>query len=587
MKTKILALAGLLVAMMCIATGGAATNVWRDSDIRKYLNPENDRTGYAAHFTDAEYELMMGSEVETLLPTGTGVSSTTYKIFLPSGNLNDGMNQIISWGADDLAGLSSTAGQEKYLIPKAYWARPADSYGYSWLRSAFKNPSEDALVYSKQVGVKNGYVGYPRGVAPVFTINTKDVFFASAVSAAEMLKAKVQANKKIEIAKPSDSNTQPDYGMYLKTVYENKKFHVKNLSYSDNKLSFDYAGGMPGDCVVIQAYTNEAQSEGVVDDVVGYAAARLIESGSGSMEIYTNEWLEKSSGMPLKSLAGMTIKVWMENPSRVNLAQATEPQTFVHEKGSFNEKDSVPTKNLRQFAMRNELTCSWGSSPSDQKIYFGMDSNGRPMEFWIADHSTVNSNRRLTLYQAKAVDQRAFDGDDTVYPLSVVPAKPVDGIKPGDRIDFLAMQDEQDEEVQSNGIHFISTNPHVATVDNTGSVKIHNYGEFSIMAVKQGTDEEYEEVGHSEPIPVVNPNPPAYTPAGTPDDGPGDDDGDKDDGDKDDGKENEGKAEDKGEAEMPADLPQTGDGSNLPAFACLLLSSAAALYMVSKRRAHQ
>lgn len=627
MKKKMLSAALLLAALLCLSAAAAATdlddnstiitpsNVWKDSAIRKYLNNSvtngqanstteacnstND-SGYAAHFTDAEYALMKPTTVQTLKDVNhvddpNSLVTTTDRIFLPSGrSVNNGMN-VLSWGQEDLAYMQE---QDKtVLIPLGYWAAGYDGL---WLRSAGED-TDEAMSYRRTKIVSPSSVSVSLGVAPVFTLDASTIHFASSESAAVWASRPFQyGSTEIEKSEYLGSidetqKTSPTYGMYLKTAYEGKDFRVRNLSCSVNGLSFEYAGGMPGDYVMIQAYKGDNFDRGVA----GYAAAMRIGDGRGEMSVEMTENLKQN-------MEGYTFKIWMENPSTVNLAQATKPQTFSFKNGSFveaktNQEIERLPKNLRMFAMKHELACSWGDlrdsrvsnvlaggavpngvdndswimgkscgvNASNQIIYFGMESHSgpdgvvisKPLRFWIAGRSGNN----LTLYQVSTNEKHVFDKS----PLTVETQMTISGLpesasrKPG--VVFTPVLSGL-----GNTHQLISTNPHVATVDDDGEVTIRNYGEFSLILFSGG------KAVQTDTISVVNPNPPQYIPASKW----------LDDETQEDEAQPEQPEQSEEAVQAAADgLPQTGDSSVLPLWAAALAAALAGLAARRRRSA--
>lgn len=636
MKKKMLSAALLLAALLCLSAAAAATdlddnstpitpsNVWKDSDIRKYLNnaaasnvsnststsdntDSTNNSGYAAHFTDAEYALMKPTTVQTLKDVNhvddpNSLVTTTDRIFLPSGrSVNNGMN-VLSWGEKDLAYMQE---QDKtVLIPLGYWANAAGDNGLGlWLRSAGED-TDEAMSYRRAQRVNPSSVDVSLGVAPVFTLDASTIHFASSESAAVWASRPFQyGSTEIEKSeylgnKDGEQIPSPTYGMYLKTAYEGKDFRVRNLSCSVNGLSFEYAGGMPGDYVMIQAYKGDNFDRGVA----GYAAAMRIGDGRGEMSVEMTENLKQN-------MEGYTFKIWMENPSTVNLAQATEPQTFSFKNGSFveaktNQEIERLPKNLRMFAMKHELACSWGDldklssgnfnnvvagktvansvdndswimgkscgvNASNQIIYFGMESYSgpdgvvisKPLRFWIAGRSGNN----LTLYQVSTNEKQkhVFDKSPLTVETQMTISDPPESLEPGDVF-------PPELSGLGNTHHLISTNPHVAEVGPNGEVTIRNYGEFSLILFSGG------KAVQTDTISVVNPNPPQYIPASKW----------LDDETQEDEAQPEQPEQSEEAVQAAADgLPQTGDSSVLPLWAATLAAALAGLAARRRRSA--
>ena len=637
MKKKMLSAALLLAALLCLSAAAAATdlddnstiitpsNVWKDSAIRKYLNnaaasnvsnststsdntDSTNNSGYAAHFTDAEYALMKPTTVQTLKDVNhvddpNSLVTTTDRIFLPSGrSVNNGMN-VLSWGEKDLAYMQE---QDKtVLIPLGYWANAAGDNGLGlWLRSAGED-TDEAMSYRRTEIVSPSSVDVSLGVAPVFTLDASTIHFASSESAAVWASRPFQyGSTEIEKSeylgnKDGEQIPSPTYGMYLKTAYEGKDFRVRNLSCSVNGLSFEYAGGMPGDYVMIQAYKGDNFDRGVA----GYAAAMRIGDGRGEMSVEMTENLKQN-------MEGYTFKIWMENPSTVNLAQATEPQTFSFKNGSFveaktNQEIEELPKNLRMFAMKHELNCSWGDlrdsrvsnvlaggavpngvdndswimgkscgvNASNQIIYFGMESHSgpdgvvisKPLRFWIAGRSGNN----LTLYQVSTNEKQKHVFDkfavETQMTISGLPES--ESRKPG--YVFTPVFTPVLSGL-GNTHQLISTNPHVAEVDDDGEVTIRNYGEFSLILFSGG------KAVQTDTISVVNPNPPQYIPASK----WLDDETQEDEAQPEQPEQPEEAVQDAADG-----LPQTGDSSVLPLWAAALAAALAGLAARRRRSA--
>ena len=449
----------------------AFANHWGLSDLRAYLNnvtksantlPINSTTSgsnaanYPSQFSDAEYGLVQPFTYSTYTtnnttnifdmdsPKVTAVYETTDKFWLPSGN-NDS-NQVISWAAEDISSASqytmTTATNKQRLIPVSYW-----SYGASicsWLRSPFYVTEHDSrneyyriLCSTRGLRVWANYCKWlleedSAGTAAAFKIDMKDVVFASTASAKAI--AAEDGAKKIEISGSLNfgkrtRDSLPDYGMYLKTK-STGNFEPTGLTFDDTNLTVNYTGGVKDQYVVVHAFKEDSLTDGHTS----YVAAQKLESGNSSATINVSAW-------DLSSLDGYTIKVWMEDNSG-NLAAATTPYTFVGSDSAISkDTNGAGATNSRVFAMKNELQCSWGDlsalsdddyqrvitlkdvttdlfgkNPTNQKIYFGADSSGNPLEFWIAGReSAVNGGeiaadgQFMTLYQAKSVETTSFN----------------------------------------------------------------------------------------------------------------------------------------------------------------------------------
>ena len=444
----------------------ANANHWGRSYLRAHLNnvtksddtlPINSTTSgsnaanYPSQFSDAEYGLVQPFTYSTYTtnnttnifdegsPKVTAVYETTDKFWLPSGN-NDS-DQVISWAEEDISSASqytmTTATNKQRLIPVSYW-----SYGaltYSWLRSPFYVTGRDSQNdYYHVLCLTRGFRVWDKSLlesaatAAAFKIDLKDVVFASTASAKAI--AAEDGAKKIEISGSLNfgkrtRDSLPDYGMYLKTK-STGNFEPTGLTFDDTNLTVNYTGGVKDQYVVVHAFKEDSLTDGHTS----YVAAQKLESGNSSATINVSAW-------DLSSLDGYTIKVWMEDNSG-NLAAATTPYTFVGSDGAISKDiNGAGATNSRVFAMKNELQCSWGDlsalsdddyqrvitlkdvttdlfgkNPTNQKIYFGADSSGNPLEFWIAGReSAVNGGeiaadgQFMTLYQAKSVETTSFN----------------------------------------------------------------------------------------------------------------------------------------------------------------------------------
>ena len=444
----------------------ANANHWGRSYLRAHLNnvtksddtlPINSTTSgsnaanYPSQFSDAEYGLVQPFTYSTYTtnnttnifdkdsPKVTAVYETTDKFWLPSGNSDS--NQVISWAAEDISSASqytmTTATNKQRLIPVSYW-----SYGaltYSWLRSPFYVTGKDTYDdYYHVLCLTRGFRVWDKSLledaatAAAFKIDLKDVVFASTASAKAI--AAEDGAKKIEISGSLNfgkrtKDSLPDYGMYLKTK-STGNFEPTGLTFDDTNLTVNYTGGVKDQYVVVHAFKEDSLTDGHTS----YVAAQKLESGNSSATINVSAW-------DLSSLDGYTIKVWMEDNSG-NLAAATTPYTFVGSDGAISKDiNGAGATNSRVFAMKNELQCSWGDlsalsdddyqrvitlkdvttdlfgkNPTNQKIYFGADSSGNPLEFWIAGReSAVNGGeiaadgQFMTLYQAKSVEPMYFN----------------------------------------------------------------------------------------------------------------------------------------------------------------------------------
>ena len=463
----------------------ANANHWGRSYLRAHLNnvtksddntlPINSTTSgsnaanYPSQFSDAEYGLVQPFTYSTYTtnntinifdkddsPKVTAVYETTDKFWLPSGNSDS--NQVISWAAEDISSASqytmTTATNKQRLIPVSYW-----SYGaltYSWLRSPFYVTGRDSQNdYYHVLCLTRGFRVWDKSLledaatAAAFKIDLKDVVFASTASAKAI--AAEDGAKKIEISGSLNfgkrtRDSLPDYGMYLKTK-STGNFEPTGLTFDDTNLTVNYTGGVKDQYVVVHAYKDDSLTAGTTSYV---AAKKITETGDGkSATIDITEW-KNSEGNIITSLDGYTIKVWMEDNSG-NLAAATTPYTFVGSDGAISKDiNGAGATNSRVFAMKNELQCSWGDlsalsdddyqrvitlkdvttdlfgkNPTNQKIYFGADSSGNPLEFWIAGReSAVNGGeiaadgQFMTLYQAKSVEPMYFNRAYSKYDMT-------------------------------------------------------------------------------------------------------------------------------------------------------------------------
>ena len=461
----------------------ANANHWGRSDLRAYLNngltdvgengsvsnknygidstkgdyKSDNKSGYARMFSDTEYGLVQPFTYSTYTtnnttnifdiesPKVTAVYETTDKFWLPSGNSDS--DQVISWAEEDISSASqytmTTATNKQRLIPVSYW-----SYGaltYSWLRSPFYVTGHDSRDnYYHVLCLTRGFRVWDKSLlesaatAAAFKIDLKDVVFASTASAkaiaAEDGAEKIEISGSLNFGKRT-RDSLPDYGMYLKTK-STGNFEPTGLTFDDTNLTVNYTGGVKDQYVVVHAFKEDSLTDGHTS----YVAAQKLESGNSSATINVSAW-------DLSSLDGYTIKVWMEDNSG-NLAAATTPYTFVGSDGAISKDiNGAGATNSRVFAMKNELQCSWGDlsalsdddyqrvitlkdvttdlfgkNPTNQKIYFGADSSGNPLEFWIAGReSAVNGGeiaadgQFMTLYQAKSVETMSFNSEEYVH----------------------------------------------------------------------------------------------------------------------------------------------------------------------------
>lgn len=435
MKKKtslILALLLMLSASVVMAATYVPKNHWGASDMRLYLNSgaqkngewlvdsvndSKNTTGYAAQFSNKEFERIVPTTVETAIEEGS--YWTRDRFYLPSGNYTK--DQILSRGEADIsmdAAYDAVAPED--VIPISYWAEYADNSA-AWLRSGYEN--DDLVLMSQRgYGIYPSLVEYPEAFAPLFRVNLKNVAFASCASAEELPRLG-GAFAKIVLVLGSDAygkksvDSLPDYGMYLK-VKAPMTFSVNALEFAHDNLIIDYTDANPDYALVVCAYKDDDLKNGTI----AYCAAAPVNDRSGSIGIDVRNWR-------LSSLDGLTIQVWLEEEGVGSLAMATLPETFVGS-GRSIQKTEAGAISRRVFASRNDLSCSWGtladvndlvgSNPSNQKIYYGKDSREKPMEFWIAGVK----NNIMTLYQAKATQNSVFKASNMQVQNPVDLAKP-------------------------------------------------------------------------------------------------------------------------------------------------------------------
>lgn len=444
---------------------------WSRSDIRSYLNgtqkinntlpvdttykhtKQDDNQYYESHFSNKEY-----SKIRPW--TYYSDSATTDKFTLPSGN---GTKNLLSWGdtdisneqdCDNLYDLDNLPNPNlRYIIPKAY---RADN---SWLRSSVWVLKSEPLSYNNgEVDIFNS--GSSKcDVCSLCKMSLYNISFASAASAKAICNNNFHGSRKIDI----DGGLNADYGMYLKELglvqNVDRPFSINTIEFQDNKtLSISYSGDPKGKYLVVQIFPQDSSNK-----YTCYMAAGITEYSDdlpddvtdlNYIELDISNWGFNDSEA-LSKLDGYTAKVWLEDDKEANLAAATEPITYlVNSSEPFELSTTVP-KNLRMFALRNQLRCSWGDLGSinkkdtlakiinnntpcpgatNQKIYFGTDSNGNPLQFWIAglkDSSNkpieaasdkLTQNVTMCLYQAKPVEgeKKVFNYSNKDY----LPFKP-------------------------------------------------------------------------------------------------------------------------------------------------------------------
>ena len=502
---------------------------------------------------------------------------TKDRFFLPSafikltssGQIDSTVAQyLLSWGDKDIS-LPSTDGSvdisdKRRLIPISYWSRCPDEI-YCWLRSPSYALDNVALFSARGTYVTTSYVQFARSVAAAFRINLSSVLFASAASAAHLAAGGAQ---KISIsgATGGDSGTYaafgemsekalPSYGMYLKTANTTDSFNPSALSLSSDKktLTVTYTGGKIGQHVVVHAFKNDSLTDGTDS----YAASALLKSEGGDAGVTVDVPWNNGDASLLSDFTNYTIKVWMEDPgSGVNLAKATTPVTFTaaisNGVTTFTKDTSISPASInpRVFAMKNELKCSWGdldalatsdeaefnrvinakakgdettpsglygTGPTNQKIYYGTDSSGNPMEFWIAGRESPNGSvltdgngDTMCLYQATAVEKRAFKRyDGTPDSPAYQDALTVSGAANSYGCSACGTTDNTKTITLSGGTGsgtatMTTSNSYVATVNASGKVKIKNPGTFEIIATKAGgsLSSTYEEAVRTGPVTV-------------------------------------------------------------------------------------
>lgn len=460
-----------------VFTASAYGGHYGRSDLRSYVSglaKENDTLPldttnharqtsgyYESRFSDAEYNLVQPVKNYTNVlkqvvsgPEGDGMTTTavyetTDLFWLPSGKED---THVISWGREDISAFAqyskSIVTDKARIVPASYWNYP---YIF-WLRSTIgtqEAPNNCRYVLKAMRGKKVEVFDARSNLRlnAACKINLESVIFASAASAKDIVGDSGSGAKKIEIAGSEDfgKNVEavlPDYGMYLKTRSD-KTFAANSLSLSDNNLTVGYMGGEAGQYVVVQAFNGDSLTAGTT----GYVAAKQLEAGQNSATIDVTNW-------GVDSLDGYTVKVWMEDNTG-SLARATIPETFVCINGVFVKTTDGAVQNDRVFSEKSGLQCSWGNlaalddtaynnvlagngqdgtagnlsnlvcggNPTNQKIIFG------GMESWIAGRETAENGGTIdpngdimTLYQAKAVETRQFNGSRNNYDVAGKPA---------------------------------------------------------------------------------------------------------------------------------------------------------------------
>lgn len=450
----------------------AKANHWGRSDMRAYLNngladvaedgtvsnknygldstagayASDNSSGYAKQFSDAEYALVQPFTYSTNVLNDNGSEAaytytTTDKFWLPGGNCEQGNNEIISWGSEDISASSqysqTTQNDKQRIIPVSYWSYGGLDKDKVFLRSPY-NSSGGVLATAR-----GGSVNYSSmngdscaALAVAFKIDLSTVNFASAASAKNIVENGTEGVGTIAISPfeyfgKKTPISSVDYGMYLKTSSGNS-FTPTGLSLSstDKNLTVNYSGGAADQYVVVQVFGEDS----LINGTRSYVAAKKLVPGETSTTINVTEWY-------LSSLDGYTVKVWMEDGSG-SLAKATEPVTFYGNRNDISNTGDE-RKNPRVFAMKADLQTSWGdlsrlsdgdynkvisgntsdanygvmgANATNQKIYFG--SQG----FWIAGRETAANGGAIsadgnvmTLYQVEQNEKRAFNASTDNY----------------------------------------------------------------------------------------------------------------------------------------------------------------------------
>ena len=404
-------------------------NHWGRSNLRAYLNNAekidntlrldsssyDNSAGYPSQFSNAEIALVQPYTYSTNVLRLYNVTSsyvTTDRFWLPSGNISN--DDVISWGENDLsANVNYHNLPATRAIPISYWYSGASHT--SWLRSTYGQDDFCPLVTVRGLSVSCNSLTLDSGVAAACKIDLSSVIFASSVSAESV--AVLGGSKRSEISGSSyfgkkTEDALPDYGMYLRQMSRDS-FEVTGLKYSGTTLTVNYTGGVAGSYVVVQAF----KADDLMAGTTSYEAVSKLQFGQTSATLDVQNW-------GLNSLDGLTVKVWMEDLSDgSSLAKATTPVTFV----GTSKTDTGAVKSSRVFAMKDDLQTSWGTladttdlvgaNPTNQKIYFGKDSSGNPLQFWIAGREAYISGRTpkdgdgeisstgeiMTLYQANSL----------------------------------------------------------------------------------------------------------------------------------------------------------------------------------------
>lgn len=431
-----------------VFTASAYPNHWGRSDLRAYLNngladvaadgtvsnkkfkldstADSDNTsGYAAHFSDAEFALVQLFRYMTYVYSGGNFTSAYELIdrfFLPSAEYG----RYVAWYFSEDANRNTTYGNSSsYIIPMLYVSRGHTLNDLCWVRtpnltSLYPDSYASYSYYHGGAGAHEASMA--NSLSAAFKISLEPIIFASAALPKDIVGDGDSGSKIIKITGGegfTGFGTIPNYGMYPKTQSSNTSFSVRSAIFYNDTLNVTCVGGKAGQYAVVQVIKPDSLEDGTTT----YVFAQKISSSSFMLQININEaWGEGSVN------ENDTIKVWMEDDSG-SLAAATTPVTFVN--GSKTETGAIT--NHRVFAMKKDLQCAWGNSAlgidaTNQKIYFG-SHNGVPLEFWIAGRETAANDGELdpngeimTLYQAKSVEARQFNASTSAYTVDDKPA---------------------------------------------------------------------------------------------------------------------------------------------------------------------
>lgn len=442
-------------------------NYGKDSTTGPYAS--NNKSGYAKHFSNAEYDLVQAFTYSTNemdinrndRDNANYAYDTTDKFWLPSGFYEEYTHLIflvkkdVSSDSNYTSGLTYNSPNRYFSIPISYFNNSSNGIA-CWLRSTTSHHgSAEATTSNRNSSgsrsINSESVDSLKSLSPAFKIDLSYILFASTAAAANIVGISSNGAKKIEIDGTSKENGNyakfgkrsaqdlPDYGMYLKTK-STDTFIPNSLSLAGNTLKIDYTGGVANDqYVMLHAFKDDDLENGTSS----YVAAQKLVTGQNEATIDITNW-------NLSSLDGYTIKIWMEDNSG-SLAKATQPETFIGNSGTITKTSEGEIKNVRVFAMKDELQCSWGDlsklsdedftfvtqgkayytssgllsgkNPTNQKIYFGTsDNNKTPMQFWVAgredkvnDGNVSETGEFMTLYQAKSVETQKFNASKDNY----------------------------------------------------------------------------------------------------------------------------------------------------------------------------